>query len=97
MILFMKKMKTKEGKFFHKPVYHLTNKAGMAGSCSICPFLVPITGSCQGQEPGHGASVKLHQNIITDMKILMRYILAWMGAAGIMNVYFSRSVMKYLS
>ena len=30
------------------------------------------------------------------MKILMRYVLAWMGAAGIMNVYFSRSV-KYLS
>lgn len=30
------------------------------------------------------------------MKILMRYVLAWMGAAGIMNVYFSRSV-KHLS
>ena len=30
------------------------------------------------------------------MTILMRYVLAWMGAAGIMNVYFSRSV-KYLS
>ena len=30
------------------------------------------------------------------MTILMRYVLAWMGAAGIMNVYFSRSV-KYSS
>ena len=77
-------------------------------SCRICPFLVQANSESQvaGEDqdtgsPGEAsvkweASVKLHQHIDTDMKILMRYVLAWMGAAGIMNVYFSRSV-KYLS
>lgn len=69
------------------------------GSCRICPFLVQANSKSQvaGQDQDTGeASVKLHQNIDTVMKILMRYVLAWMGAAGIMNVYFSRSV-KYWS
>ena len=56
-------------------------------------FLVPGDSKSQvaGQESVHGGEcqlLKLHVN----MKILMRYVLAWMGAAGIMNVYFSRSL-----
>ena len=32
------------------------------------------------------------QNRVASMQVLWRYVLAWMGAAAIMNVYFSRWV-----
>ena len=48
-----------------------------------------------GPRMGHGAAVVRTvscncRNRVTSMQVLWRYVLAWMGAAAIMNVYFSR-------
>ena len=67
MILFIKNnLNISREIVFAKPVYILTNEAGITGSCRICPFLVPAKSQSQvaGQESGHGGECQVTSNII---------------------------------